>query len=124
MEKIKMSEIKNGYKILKIHKDGELTSCTFDVGEEGCLIYNKDGKTERKDGNGAIAVFKKYESVLRFMNEYTYTNRVIVGCRYKPSETKQLFYLYCCNGKVRKSEMISMLLPEGTDFADWVELIW
>jgi hypothetical protein len=113
--------IREGYKIFRIGKNGELRSCT--IGGDS-ISYNEDKKTYRKITNGALAVFTNRGDLTNFLcKEYQLAQNIVVfKVKYKQSKHRELFY-YRIGRYGHRKYPIGYNVPEGTDFADWVKII-
>jgi len=116
-------KIKSGYKVLKISKDGTLTSITNDYYHR--IEYNKIGKTRRSWINGGLAVFKTIRALMEFMNSLTFRSCVIVKVKYRESKIKKLFCHSPYSFRIKRIIRNDWYgIPSGTDFADWIKIIW
>jgi hypothetical protein len=116
-----MGKILEGFKVFHVNKNGEFSSC-LTLGD--VIEYKKEGKTYRNENHGGLAVFTEMRHALAFLQHNSGLQpKVVAPIKYKQSEVRKLFFYRCIDGVVEKVEWDDYI-PDGTDFADWVEIDW
>ena len=107
-----MTKTKTGYKIFR--KEGGGLVSMFDDHHHQMPYKNK--RNHRRLDCGALGVFKRAVDAENFRAGFDGSiDFVIHKVKYKPSTIKELFFIY------QQDRPFS--LPQGTRFADWVEII-
>ena len=113
-----LRRIKHGYKCFRLTPDGKLISST---GLGDVLEYNLKKRTYKKIFNGPLAVFKHLEDASSFVKDAI--KQIILMVIYRPSKKKIFNYI---NIKIKSFTKYRYrgTGPYGTDYADWVKIIW
>ena len=106
-------DLRRGWKLVKVVGD---KYCSYTgLSYESSRFYSIGHRTERPDGCGPLAVFTSKEFAERFLELDKPFNRMheILPCVYKVSQDDWLWD--------NCGQMMGRM-PQGTAFADWVEI--
>lgn len=114
------SEWVDGYKVVRKQKSRYIS---FGLSGKGCKVYAIGHVTRRTRGNGALAVFSSRRLADNFLISQGHSDifgkAFVKPCRYVPSADRGLWFVTFLGNRIRAVGM----LPDGTRFADAVELI-
>ena len=105
-----------GFKVVRVI-ESTLFSATI-LGR--VTAYSRDGKTCRPEGCGPLTVFDNEGDARAFLSRYVVNSAALYKCKYGKSRDNDLWQTH---GTERVYTFPSPSFPDGTDFADWVELL-